>query len=163
MALTITILLWVLAVAFILAGFVGLVAPALPGPPMVYVGVILIAAAHGFERISLTTLLILGLLTLVIVLIDFAASAVGAKRFGGTKWGAIGAVVGLVVGLFFALPGIIFGPLVGAIAGELLSGRPHGEATRAGLGAFLGLLAGTLVKGVLCTVMVIAALWAHSA
>ena len=83
----------------IVVGFIGLVAPALPGPPLVYAGVVAMAAAHRFERIGLGALLLLGLLTLGIVLVDVAASALGTHRFGGSRWGAIGAVVGLVVGL----------------------------------------------------------------
>jgi hypothetical protein len=161
MTLTLTILLWIAAVLLIAAGFVGLLAPALPGPPLVYAGVVAMAAAHRFERIGLGMVLLLGVLTLGIVLVDFAASAVGARRLGGGKWGAVGAALGLLVGLFFGLPGLVLGPLAGAIGAEMLAGRAHAEAARAGVGAVLGLLAGAFVKGLLCGVMVLAALVAH--
>jgi len=159
--MTLTIVLWVVAVLLIVAGFVGLVAPALPGPPLVYAGIVAMAGAHRFERIGFGTLAFFGVLTLGIVLVDFAASAAGAKRFGGGKWGAIGAAVGLVVGLFFGLPGLVLGPLLGAIGAEMLAGRPHDEAARAGVGAVLGLLAGAFVKGLLCALMVAGALVAN--
>jgi uncharacterized protein YqgC (DUF456 family) len=159
--MTLTIVLWIVAVVLIVVGFVGLVAPALPGPPLVYAGVVAMAAAHRFERIGSGVLLLLGFLTLAIVLVDLAASALGARRFGGSRWGALGAVVGLVVGLFFGLPGLVLGPLGGAIVAELLAGQTTHEATKAGAGAVLGLLAGAFGKVVLCLGMVLAAVAAH--
>lgn len=159
--MALVVALWIVAVLLILAGFVGLIAPALPGPPLVYAGVVVIAAAHGFERIGLVTLLVLGAVTVGIVLVDLAATAAGARRFGGTRWGMFGAAVGLVVGLFFGPLGIVLGPLAGAVLGEMAAGRPAADATRAGWGAFLGLVAGALVKFVACGAMVAAALVAH--
>ena len=160
--MTLTILLWASAIVLIVLGFIGIIAPALPGPAFVYLGIVLMAWAHGFERIGFGFLVATGVLTALVLLVDFAAGAVGAKRFGGSAWGVGGAVVGVVVGLFVFPPfGMILGPLIGAIVGELIAGKTTGEAARAGWGSFLGFLGGTLVKYVACTAMVFAALLAH--
>ena len=43
------VILWVLGVLLILVGLVGIVAPALPGPAFVYLGIVSIAWAHDFD------------------------------------------------------------------------------------------------------------------
>ena len=108
-------------------------------------------------------LLACSLLSLAIIVVDVAASALGAKRFGATRWGIAGAAIGLLVGLFAGPIGLVVGPLVGAILGEVIMGRTGAEAARAGFGAFLGLVGGTLAKFVLCAALVLAALVAHVA
>jgi uncharacterized protein YqgC (DUF456 family) len=157
----VTIVLWLLAVLFIVVGYVGIVAPALPGPAFVYLGIVLVAWAHDFERIGLVPLVVFGLVTGLILGVDFVSSAVGAKKMGGTKWGALGAVAGLICGMFFPPLGIVLGPLLGAIGAEFLAGQDARRATHAGIGAFLGFLAGTVVKYVACTMILIAAAVAH--
>jgi uncharacterized protein YqgC (DUF456 family) len=92
------------------------------------------------------TLVLLGLLTLASFAIDFAATALGAKRVGATKLAVIGAALGTLAGLFLGIPGLILGPFVGAVAGELLSHGQVQQATRAGVATWIGLLFGTLAK-----------------
>ena len=58
----------------------------------------------------------------------------------------VGAVIGTFAGLFFGPIGLIAGPFVGALAGELIHGREVGKATRVGVGTWLGILAGTVLK-----------------
>ena len=64
-----------------------------------------------------------------------------------------GASLGTIVGLFFGLPGLLIGPFLGALAGELSSGRELDQATRVGIGTWIGLLFGTLAKLALCFTM----------
>lgn len=157
-----TALLWILAILLIAVGFVGVVAPALPGPALVYLGIVLIAWAGDFQRIHWGTLVALGLVAVLVLAVDYVASAVGTKRYGGTAWGIGGSVLGLIVGGLLAFPvGLLVGPLLGAILGELIAGRDTEDATRAGWGAFVGFLAGTVVKLALCGLMVAVALLAH--
>jgi len=147
-------LLWILAVVLVLAGFAGLVLPMLPGPPLVFLGLVAAAWAEDFQYVGFWTLAVLGVLTLVAYFVDFAATAFGAKRFGATPRAAVGAALGMLVGLLFGLPGIILGPFAGAVLGELSSKRPIGEAGRAGLGATLGIALGAAIKIALAFVMV---------
>ena len=138
--------MWVVAALLIVAGMAGTVLPALPGIPLVFAGLVVGAWADDFERVGWLTLSVLGVLALASLAIDFAATAMGAKRVGATRQAIVGAAVGTLAGLFFGIPGLIVGPFVGAVAGEILS---HGEwrrATSAGVGTWVGLLFGTLAK-----------------
>lgn len=136
----------VLAVALVLLGLAGSVLPALPGVPMVFAGLVVAAWAQDFEQVSWLTLGILGLLTVLSFVIDFAATALGAKRVGATKLAVVGAMLGTFAGFFLGIPGLILGPFVGAVAGEMLSHGRMQQATRAGVATWMGLLFGTLAK-----------------
>ena len=138
--------MWVAAALLIVAGIAGTVLPALPGIPLVFAGLVVGAWADDFERVGWVTLSVLDLLALASLAIDFAATAMGAKRVGATRKAIVGAALGTLVGVFFGIPGLIVGPFLGAVAGEVLS---HGEwrrATSAGVGTWVGLLFGTLAK-----------------
>ena len=149
----IQILLWLLAAILIAVGLAGLILPALPGIPLVYAGLLLLAWAEDFAYVGWLTLALLGLLALLSYAIDFLAGAVGAKRYGASPRAVTGAALGAVAGLFFGLPGIVLGPFVGAVVGEF-SRRASGKAAaQAGLGATLGLLFGALLKAALAFIM----------
>jgi hypothetical protein len=146
-----TLMLYLLAAVLVLAGLAGIVLPLLPGAPLMFVGLLLAAWADGFAHIGWPTLAILAVLTLLTLVVDFWATAHGAKRVGASRLAMLGAAIGTVVGLFFALPGLILGPFIGAVAGELLHRRSlHpdtlGHAGKIGAGTWLGLLLGTALK-----------------
>ncbi|MFP5403600.1 MAG: DUF456 domain-containing protein [Gammaproteobacteria bacterium] len=140
------ILLWLLAALLIVAGFAGLILPMLPGIPLVFAGLVLLAWAEDFAYVGGLTLALLGVLALLSYGIDLLASALGAKRFGASPRAVTGAAIGAFVGIFFGLPGILLGPFVGAVIGEFSGRTSLRAATHAGIGATLGLLFGALLK-----------------
>src|SRR5512139_1255676 len=140
------ILLWLLAALLIMVGFAGLILPAVPGIPLVFAGLVLVAWAENFAYVGWLTLTVLGVLALLSYGVDFLAAALGAKKFGASPRAVTGAALGAVAGLFFGLPGIVLGPFFGAVVGELGSRASARAATRAGVGATLGLLFGALLK-----------------
>jgi uncharacterized protein YqgC (DUF456 family) len=144
--MSIEVLWLVLAVVLVCAGVAGSVLPALPGVPLVFAGLLLAAWAGDFQQVTWIPLVVLGLLTVISFVIDFAATALGAKRVGATKLAVLGAALGTLGGLFLGLPGLILGPFVGAVAGELLSHGRMQQATRAGVATWMGLVFGTLAK-----------------
>ena len=83
-----------------------------------------------------------------------AVTAAGAKKYGASKWGIVGAMVGMFLGLFIPIP--VVGPFLGAFAGagalefyRLRKGDSEtagAEAARAGLGATLGAVMGLLAE-----------------
>ncbi|MCU0809637.1 MAG: DUF456 domain-containing protein [Thiobacillaceae bacterium] len=148
------ILLWLLAALLIAAGFAGLILPALPGIPLVYAGLVLLAWAEDFAYVDWVTLGLLGLLALISYGVDFMASALGAKRFGASPRAVWGAALGAVVGLFFGLPGILLGPFVGAVIAEFTNRASARVAAQAGVGAVVGLLFGALLKIALAFTMI---------
>lgn len=144
-------LYYVLAIVLMVVGIAGTVLPALPGLPLVFAGMLLAAWAGGFEEVGGWTMAILALLTLLSLGIDFMATALGAKRVGASKPALVGAVLGTFAGLMFGFVGVFIGPFVGALLGELVwlrgvGGRELGQATKVGLGTWLGVVVGTVLK-----------------
>ena len=147
-------LLWLLAALLIVVGFAGLILPAVPGIPLVFAGLVVLAWAENFAFVGWITLAALGVLALLSYGVDLLATALGAKRFGASPRAVAGAALGVVAGLFFGLPGIVLGPFVGAVIGEFSRQASARAAVQAGLGAMLGLLFGALLKIALAFTMV---------
>jgi len=137
--LTITLLV-------MLAGFVGSIVPLLPGPPLILIAAFGHRVWFGPHSASWFVLICLTLLTAAALVLDHFASVYGAKRFGATWRGLLGAFVGGVVGIFFSIPGIIIGPFFGAVLFELMGGYKLDKASHAGVGATLGVFAGIIGK-----------------
>ena len=145
------VLLYILAGALMIIGLLGVILPALPGLPLVFGGMVLAAWVDGFERIGVWTLVILGVLTLLSLLIDIVATAMGAKRVGASRLALVGAMIGTVVGLFFGIVGVFIAPFIGAVLGELLHRRKLersdvSHAAKVGLGTWFGIMLGVLSK-----------------
>jgi hypothetical protein len=141
-----TVLLWVLASVLIVLGVVGTVLPALPGPALVFAGVILAAWIDDFARIGGVTLVVLGVLTLLAWATDLASAAAGAKKVGASWIAIAGATIGTVAGVFTGLIGLVFLPLVGAAIGEYIAQRDLRRAGKVGVATWLGIVIGTAVK-----------------
>ncbi|GGK08054.1 DUF456 domain-containing protein [Luteimonas terricola] len=140
------LLYYVVAAVLVLIGIAGTILPALPGLPLVFAGMVLGAWAGDFEHIGIPVLVVLGLLTLLSLVVDFWATALGARRVGASGKAVAGAVIGTFVGIFFGPIGLFAGPFVGALAGELLHGRDVAKATRVGFGTWMGIVFGTVLK-----------------
>jgi uncharacterized protein YqgC (DUF456 family) len=144
-----------LTLIVMLIGLVGSIVPVLPGPPLILIA----ALGHWlwFQEHSASGLVLIFLvvLTIISLVLDYFASMYGAKWFGATWRGVLGAFVGAVVGLFFSLPGMILGPFVGALVFELMGGHEFPKASRAGLGATLGVFAGVLARCIISGVMML--------
>src|SRR5271155_1389653 len=140
---------WVLSLLLLAVGFLGVWLPALPGLPLMALG----AFVHKLlvpGVLSWWTVAAFALVAALGFVVDFAATAITSRRAGATKAGVWGAIVGGVVGLFFGLPGLLLGPVVGAALGELvLSRRTPADAVKSGVGAGLGVLVGSLGKGLM--------------
>lgn len=155
------IVLLILAALCMLIGLIGCIVPGLPGVPIAYAGLWI---AQATERVDFSwqPLLVWGIVTIVVTVLDYVIPALGTKRYGGTKWGVWGSTIGVFVGMFFGAVGVIVGPLAGAVLGEMLNGKEWREALRAGWGSFIGLLFGTILKLICCglmTVALIQAIW----
>lgn len=148
------IALYCLAAVLIIAGVAGTILPALPGIPMIFGGIWLVAALDNYERLGLWWLLVIGALGTLGVIVDFIAGAMGAKRVGASQLALWGATLGTIFGMFFGLLGLALGPFLGALAGELMAGNSVLRSAHVGIGTWLGLLFGTLVKLVISFIMI---------
>ena len=144
-------LYYLIATAMIVVGLIGTVLPALPGLPLMFGGMLVAAWTDVFNNVPSWVLVLLGLLTLLSLAIDFWATALGAKRVGASRSAIIGAMLGTLAGLFFGPLGLLLGPFAGALVGELLHrrslDRAHiGDAAKIGLGTWIGILFGVVLK-----------------
>src|SRR5512137_2140631 len=129
-----------------IVGLAGSLLPGLPGAPLILAAAIGHRLCFGEHSAATWVLILLGALTALSFLVDYLAGIIGARKLGATWRGVVGAVVGGLIGLFFSIPGVLLGPFIGATVLELAGGREFKLAARAGLGATLGLLVGTLGK-----------------
>lgn len=133
----------------LLVGLAGCILPLLPGPPISYVGLLLLHFT-GKVHFSTTQLVVWAIVVVAIVVLDYLTPVIGTKRFGGSKYGNRGCLAGTFVGLCFLPWGIVVGPFAGAVIGELIGKRPFKTALKAGFGSFVGFLFGTLLKLAVC-------------
>ena len=137
-------------------GLIGTVLPIVPGTTVVLAGAIIHRVMLGPDKsIGWATIALLVLLTLITYLFDFLSGYLGAKYFGATKWGTIGAVLGAIIGLFFGIVGLFVGPVLGAVTGEFVAGKRMIDAGRAGWGSLLGNLGGLLGKLIIALLMIV--------
>ena len=144
------IAIYIVTGLLMLVGLVGCILPALPGPPLSYLGLILLKFTPLGDEIVTWELVITGLVVAIVVIIDYITPIIGAKKFGGTKYGNWGCAIGTIVGLFFPPCGLILGPFLGAVIGELIGKKEFKDALKAGFGAFIGFLFGFLLKMAVC-------------
>ena len=89
--------------------------------------------------------------------IELISGSIVAKKSGGSKRGAIGAIIGGIVGalvgticipipLVGTLSGTAFGAALGSISGDLWAGREFKRAVKIGQGAAVGKMMGVAAK-----------------
>lgn len=147
---------WFVTSSLLAAGLAGCVVPALPGHLLIFVAAIgyRLMAGPG-AGIGWWGFGILFALMLVSQVFEIVSGSLGAKWFGGTRWGAAGALVGGIAGLFFLPFGLLIGPLAGAFGFEMLFARKNTrDSTVSGVGSVVGTVAGMGFKIVVGVMMV---------
>ncbi len=145
----------VICALLMLVGLVGVFAPILPGIPVAWLGLFIYAIGTGFERISVTTVIVFAAITALIMLLDSLAPVLGAKKFQASRWGMLGAFLGMIIGIIFlGFWGVILGPFLGAFLFELLFARKKTKgALKAAFGTFIGYVVSALVKVIFIFIM----------
>lgn len=151
----------ILGVLLVFGGIVGSVAPLPPGPPLSYLG-FLVVQLRSDPPFSLKFMLIWAGIVVTVSVLEYVIPIYGTKKFGGSRYGVWGCTIGLFCGLFFGLWGIILGPFIGAFVGELIANNQSDKALKAAFGSFIGFLFSTLLKLIVCLVMAwyfVVAIW----
>ena len=146
-----------------LLGLVGSILPILPGPPLSFIGLLLLALLKHFSPpLTPTLVIILAIVTILVIVMDYIIPLMGAKRYGASKWGVWGSVLGMAIGIFWSPFAMLVGAFIGAVVVEWLIGKKKGEALRAGWGVVMGTLFATILRlGVsgMMTYYFVLALW----
>jgi len=136
----------------IVAGIIGCFLPFLPGPPLAFLG-LLAQQFKSSSPYSSRVILLFLVITVVITLLDYVIPVYSTKKFGGSKYGVWGCTIGLIAGFWLGPFGIIAGPFVGALLGEFIASNDSAQALKAATGSFIGFLAGTFLKLIVCFAM----------
>lgn len=151
----------ILALVAAVFGIVGSIMPGLPGPPVSWVGMLLVFFAEkGTDNpMTLTVLIVWLVITIVVSILDYIVPSWTTRAAGGHTASSTGALIGLLAGIFLTPIGMIAGALLGAFIGELMvTDKGVFAAFKAGLGAFVGFIFGTGLKlitsGIMCYLIV---------
>jgi uncharacterized protein YqgC (DUF456 family) len=153
----------VISSILMLLGLAGSILPILPGPPLSFIGLFLLALLKHFSPpLTPTLVIILAIVTILVIVMDYIIPLLGAKKYGASKWGVWGSVLGMAIGIFWSPFAMLLGAFIGAVVVEWLVGKKKGEALRAGWGVVMGTLFATILRlGVagMMTYYFVLALW----
>jgi uncharacterized protein YqgC (DUF456 family) len=121
---------------------------------------IMIASAITYNIVvperPMSWLSMIGIVVLGIVaeVLDFTLAGKYARKYGGSRKAAWGAIIGGFIGAFIGVPLPIVGPLIGALVGsfvgafvgEVRSGGERAAGAKVATGALIGRVFGTVIK-----------------
>ena len=153
------ILISIIAILAGIIGIAGSILPGLPGPPVSWVGMLLLyiwgtGSDVSGASMSGRTLLVWGIVVAVVSVIDYFVPMYFTKVTGGSRYAERGALAGLIIGVFLTPLGMILGSFVGAFLSELYYNRQgSAQALKAAFGSFLGFITGTGLKTIVSLIM----------
>jgi uncharacterized protein YqgC (DUF456 family) len=155
---------WLVAIILMAIGLIGTVLPVVPGTTIILAAAIVHRVMVGAEKgVSWWAMGLLVALALLSYGVELLSTYFGAKYFGATRWGVLGAILGGIAGIFTGFIMLLVLPIVGALLGELIAGKRLISAGKAGWGTLLGNLAGMIAKLAIGLAMVVVFLMnAHS-
>lgn len=139
-------LLIILGLIIAVIGLLGCIIPAIPGPPLNFLSLVILELAieNGF---SSDFFILWGIITVVVFLLDYILPVWGAKVYKASSYGIWGSIIGMILGIIFFPPfGMILGLFVGAVIGELLVGKEEWQALKVGSITFFASMLMILVK-----------------
>ncbi|QGT99420.1 Hypothetical protein SYNTR_0827 [Candidatus Syntrophocurvum alkaliphilum] len=137
-------------------GFLGTFLPIIPGIPIIFCAAAFYGWYEGFYNITWDYLTLLLVLTIISFILEHLTTLYGAKYFGSSKYGLLGAIIGAIIGIFILPPlGIFIGPFLGAFLGEFLYLNDINRALKSSIGALIGLFSGILIKIIIAVWMII--------
>ena len=146
---------WSLTAILMVIGLAGVIVPILPGNALILFAAILHKWLLPETPVSWGTVGWIAVLCAISIVADFAGTILGAKLFGGGKWGMAGAGTGAFVGMFFSLPALILGTIFGAVAAEkFIAKKSNRTSLLAGVGAATGFVLSTVVRLICALAMI---------
>ena len=151
--------IFIIAFVLLILGLLGIIIPGLPGPPLSFIGILLIHFFTG-TQFSTSFLLTWAFIVILVFLLDYFMQVWGVKKFGGGRKATIGTFLGLFAGLIFPPIGLLIGPFIGAFIGALLEVQDDNtRALKVAIGSFIGFVTGTILKLVVSSVLLYYAIY----
>ena len=152
-----------ISIIAIMAGIIGIagsILPGLPGPPVSWVGLLILyiwgnGVNGAGEPLSLAALIVWGVVVVAVTVIDYIVPPLLTKKMGGSRYAEKGSLYGMIFGIIFTPVGMILGSFLGALIAELAIAKKNlDEAIRSAVGSFLGFILGTGIKTI-CAVLIL--------
>ena len=141
---------YVASFVLVILGIAGSFLPVIPGPFVSWLGLLVLQLATPIAE-NYYILGITFVLSLALILADYIIPYLSSKKYGGSKYGGIGASAGLVVGIFVPIPfAILVCAFLGAFIGEMIYNPDYHIAYKAAIGSFIGVIATDLLKVLVC-------------
>ncbi len=151
----VSVALLILTIIIFVVGFAGILLPAIPSLPLIWIGILIYGFFTHFVEVTIGIIIITGIIMLIGVALDFVAGIFGAKIYGASWAGVIGALFGGLVGMIlFNVVGLLIGSFFGAFIGEYIRYKKMHPAMKAGFGTIVGFIIGVVVKIVLSFLMI---------
>jgi uncharacterized protein YqgC (DUF456 family) len=144
--MVLSILMVAFGTVLLIVGFIGCIIPALPGPILAFLGIVLISIPGGWLLYPVWVVIVLGVLALFATVMDNILPALSSKKAGASKAGIWGSVIGMILGSFLTPIGTIIGAFVGALLGEVIFHKENEKPLKAALGVFKGTVLAILLK-----------------
>lgn len=142
----ISILLIIFGLLISIVGLIGCIIPALPGPPLSFLSLVILEFAIE-DAFPLDFFYLWGGITIAVVLLDYILPIVGAKVYKASNYGIWGSIIGMIVGIIFFPPfGMILGLFAGAVLGEVIAGKKELEALKVGGATFFASMLMIFIK-----------------
>lgn len=136
-------------------GLIGCIVPLLPGPPIVWLGMVYYAWQTDWTKVGPFSLAILLVLALVGSSANTWMSWLGARKGGASGWATVASIAGGLIGLvFFSLPGLIIGSVASIAAVEYYRHGDWNKVFKASSGYVVGYLLAMLVEIAVCLLMI---------
>jgi uncharacterized protein YqgC (DUF456 family) len=115
-----------------IVGLMGCIVPAIPGPPLNFLSLLILELAID-DAFPVEFYFLWGGITIAVTALDYVLPIMGAKVYKASSLGIWGSVIGMLIGILFFPPfGMIIGLFIGAVIGELIAGKDNREALKIG-------------------------------
>lgn len=143
-----------------LIGLISIAFPFLPSIPVIWLGIFLYGVGTNFAKVTPSFMLLVSLLAFATIFLDYTTTVWGLKKYRGSFWGILGAVIGGLVGSIFGILGaLVVGPVFGSIVFEMLRGRDNVFGVETERFTIIGFVGGTIVKFAVGVAMIGLFLW----
>lgn len=150
------LILIIISLILMFIGLIGTFLPAIPGPGLIFFTSLIYGIITKFEKLSITSLVILLILSILTIVLDNVTSLITTKKVGGSRYGIMGAIAGGIIGfLSLNFIGLIIGQFVGTIIGELIIRRNFNDSFKIGAAGFIGYLIGVVLNSTIAVIMIV--------
>lgn len=147
---------WTIIIFLFALSLIGVILPLIPDTLPLWVGFLLYRftlAETGFPFVFW-----LGMIFISILIIgsDIFTNIYFVKRYGGSKWSILGAILGALAGTIILGPfGLILGPLLVVFLITFIESEETNKAFKTAVGTILAFFSSTVIKIVLQLIMII--------